>query len=151
MDLDSFDRTAKRFGLMTTEIVEAKFVNENGEKIYALRQGGDARLELDYHVNTPSKAGYVFGIGIYTMDGECVYGVNTGLDGHDITEIPTDGKIAFELKDIPLMAGKYVLEVAVENANSIPLDYIHDYLRFDVISDRRGAGTTFIKHDWIIE
>jgi len=151
IDPDSFDRTAKRFGLMTTEIVEARFVNEKGEKIYALRQGENARLEIQYHVNTPSKAGYVFGLGIFTMDGECVYGVNTGLDGHDITAVPDDGKIFFEIKELPLMAGKYILEVAIENANNIPLDYIHDYLRFDVISDQRGVGTTHIKHDWIIE
>ena len=150
IDPNSFDRTAKRFGLMTVEIKDAGFVNEKGEKIYALRQGEDAKLELTYHVNTPSRSGYVFGMGIFTMDGECVYGVNTGLDGHDIVSVPDDGKIIFRMQDLPLMSGKYILEVAIENANNIPLDYIHDYLRFDVVSNQRGAGTTYIKHDWTI-
>lgn len=151
LDADSFDSTANRFGLMTAEIIEAKFVDEKGKKIFALRQGMEARLEIAYHVNVPSKNGYTFGVGIYTMDEECVYGVNTRLDGHDITSIAQDGKVVFKIENLPLLAGKYVLQVAIEDANSIPLDYIRDYMRFDVVSNERAVGTTFIKHDWIIE
>lgn len=146
-----FDRTAKRFGLRYAEIVEARFVNQSGEKVFALRQGENACLEMIYHVNRPVASGYTFGIGIYTMDYECVYGVNTKLDGHDITDLPQDGKVVFSMEDFPLLAGKYILEVAIEDANSIPMDYIRDYMRFDVISNERAIGTTLIRHSWTIE
>jgi len=119
--------------------------------VFTLRQGEATDLEVFYHVNKPSRQGYVFGMGVYTMDYECIYGVNTKLDGCNIDQIPTDGKVTFKIKDLPLMAGKYILQVAIEDGNSIPLDYVKDYLHFDVVSNEKGIGTTHIKHDWIIE
>lgn len=146
-----YDRSSQRYGLRTAEITEAKFVNQSGDVVGALRQGEDINLEICYHVNKPSTQGYMFGMGFYTMDYECVYGVNTRLDGHDIPSVPTDGKITFKMKNLPLMAGKYILQVAIEDGNSIPLDYVKDYMHFDVVSNEKGIGTTYIKHDWIIE
>ena len=145
------DRTSKRFGLRTAEIVDARFVDASGVLVYTLRQGEDIDLEITYHVNKPSAQGYVFGMGIYTMDYECIYGVNTRLDGYDIDKVAPDGKVTFKMHDIPLMPGKYILQVAIEDGNSIPLDYVKDYMHFDVVSNEKGIGTTHIKHDWIIE
>ena len=146
-----YDRSTKRYGLRTAEITDARFVNLNGEQVIALRQGEDIDLEITYHVNRPSAQGYVFGMGIYTMDYECIYGVNTRLDGYDIDKVAPDGKVTFKMHDIPLMPGKYILQVAIEDGNSIPLDYVKDYMHFDVVSNEKGIGTTHIKHDWIIE
>ena len=147
----SYDRASGRYGLRTAEIVDAHFIDASGESVCVLRQGEDVKLEICYHVNKPSRQGYVFGMGVYTMDYECIYGVNTKLDGHSIEQIPVDGKVTFQVKDVPLMAGKYILQVAIEDGNSIPLDYVKDYLHFDVVSSEKGIGTTHIKHDWIIE
>jgi len=147
----SYDRASGRYGLRTAEIVEARFINLSGDQVFTLRQGEATDLEVFYHVNKPSRQGYVFGMGVYTMDYECIYGVNTKLDGCNIDQIPTDGKVTFKIKDLPLMAGKYILQVAIEDGNSIPLDYVKDYLHFDVVSNEKGIGTTHIKHDWIIE
>ncbi|MBQ8814207.1 MAG: ABC transporter ATP-binding protein [Lachnospiraceae bacterium] len=149
--LQSYDRSSTRYGLRTTEITDARFVNCKGESVIALYQGECVDLEISYHVSRPSDQGYVFGMGFYTMDYECIYGVNTRLDGHDIASVPRDGKVTFKIKDLPLMAGKYILQVAIEDGNSIPLDYVKDYMHFDVVSNEKGMGTTFIKHDWIIE
>ena len=147
----SYDRASGRFGLRTAEIKDARFVDQSGEQLFALRQGEEVNLEIVYHVNKPSRQGYVFGMGFYTMDYECIYGVNTKLDGHNIDQIPNDGKVTFNIKDLYLMAGKYILQVAIEDGNSIPLDYVKDYMHFDVVSNEKGIGTTYIKHDWIIE
>ncbi len=145
------DYSANRYGLKLAEITAAGFVDENGKPTGVLRQGGKARLEIAYRVNTPVSCGYNFGIGFYTMDYECIYGVNTQLDGHVIDKLPKEGKLFFDIANIPFLAGKYILQVAVVDANGLPMDYIRDYAKFDVVSDVKAIGTTQIEHQWVLE
>lgn len=143
------DYEANRFGLRFVEITKAGFFNDNGELTHIVRHSEGAELRIYYKVNKPLDR-YIFGVGFYTLDFECIYGVNTELDGHIITDLPDEGYISFIMDDVMLLTGKYILQVAVVDGNGTPMDYYRDYCHFDVISKVQAIGTTDMRHVWKI-
>jgi len=131
------------------EIPKAGFVNEKGELTYIIRHGERAELRIYYKINKPLDR-YNFGMGFFTLDYVCIYGVNTELDGHTITDLPEEGYVSFIIDDVTLLSGKYILQVAVVDGNGTPMDYYRNYCYFDVVSNVRAVGTAEMRHVWKI-
>ena len=93
---------------------------------------------------------YNFGMGFYTLDYVCIYGVNTDLDGHIIKELPQEGYISFVMDDVMLLSGKYILQVAIVDGNGTPMDYYRNYACFDVASNIKAVGINEMRHIWTI-
>ncbi|NLH01903.1 MAG: ABC transporter ATP-binding protein [Clostridiales bacterium] len=148
-DEEKIDYEANRFGLRFVEITKAGFVNEKGELTYIIRHGERAELRIYYKVNKPLDR-YNFGMGFFTLDYVCLYGVNTEMDGHIITQLPDEGYVSFIIDDLMLLSGKYILQVAVVDGNGTPMDYYRNYSFFDVISNVQAVGITEIRHIWKI-
>jgi len=144
------DYEANRFGLRFVEITKAGFVNEKGELTYIIRNGERAELRIYYRINKPLDR-YNFGMGFYTLDYVCIYGVNTEMDGHIITDLPDEGYISFIMDDVTLLSGKYILQVAVVDGNGTPMDYYRNYCYFDVVAKVQAIGTTEMRHVWKID
>jgi ABC-2 type transport system ATP-binding protein len=148
-DEEEIDYKANRFGLRFVEITRAGFINAAGDTTHIVRHGEKAELRICYKVNKPLNR-YIFGIGIYTLDLVCIYGVNTELDGHVITELPKEGYVSFMMDDVMLLTGKYILQVAIVDGNGTPMDYYRNYCYFDVISKVKAIGTNEMRHIWRI-
>jgi hypothetical protein len=149
-DEEAIDYKANRFGLRFIEITKAGFVNDIGEFTHIVRHGGKAELRIYYKVNKPLDR-YNFGMGFFTLDYLCIYGVNTELDGHIITELPNEGYVSFNMDDVMLLSGKYILQVAIVDGNGTPMDYYRNYCYFDVIAKAKAIGTSEMRHIWKID
>lgn len=147
---DKIDYSANRFGLKYIEITNAEIRNKNGMKTTVVKT--DEKLELDIYYQVNKKLDeYVFGMGFYTLDGVCIFGTNTQIDRLVIPHSNNKGKVRFFIDKLPLLSGKYVLQVAVVDRNGTPMDFHRDYCHFDVINSDRSVGIVSMKRNWEIE
>lgn len=143
------DTSQNRFGLRYIEITDVIFRDESGKPISAFSGGTSADIDIHYHIHKPTPA-YNFGMGFYSADGVCIYGVNTQIDGLKVVLSGRDGFIRFHMDEIPLLTGRYYFQVAVDDEDSVPLDYIRRYRDFEVISEKMAIGLCDIKHEWFV-
>ncbi|MFU0826451.1 MAG: ABC-2 type transport system ATP-binding protein [Lachnoclostridium sp.] len=141
------DYTANHFGLGYIVIENAYFKNMHGEKTNVLVAGEKVEIVIHYKVNKPLDE-YVFGMGFYDLDGRCIIGSNTQLDRLCIKHTQMNGTVKFIIEELPLLTGKYILNVAIVDKNGTPMDFYRDYCHFDVISYDRSVGYVSIKHKW---
>lgn len=150
-NVESIDYSANRFGLKHVEIYKAILKNKDGQETNILKAGESAEIQIYYKINKKLDE-YVFGMGIYTLEGVCIVGCNTQLDRLKITsdDIKDRGIIRYKIKRLDLLTGVYVLNVAVVDNNGTPLDFYRDYCHFNVVSNDRSVGLTSIQHEWEI-
>ncbi len=148
-DNNNIDYSANRFGLKYVEIKKAEMINSENKDVRIFRTGDALSVKIHYHINKPLEE-YVFGFGFYTLEGECLYGNNTQLDRMKINSKKTDGVISVVIEKLPLLAGKYVLNVAVVDSDGTPMDFYRNYCEFEVVSDDRSTGYFSIEHEWRI-
>ncbi len=147
---ESIDYNANRFGLKYIEITNAEIRNIDGIKTSVVKSGERIELDIYYKVNKKLEE-YVFGMGFYTLDGICIFGTNTQIDRLIIPHSKDSGMVKFFVDEIPLLSGKYVLQVAVVDRNGTPMDFYRDYCRFDVINNDRSVGLISINRKWEID
>ncbi|MDE5770020.1 MAG: ABC transporter ATP-binding protein [Ruminococcus sp.] len=148
-DNNEIDYSANRFGLKYVEIKKAEMLNSENKNVRIFRTGERLSLKIHYHVNKPLDE-YVFGFGFYTPEGECLYGNNTQLDRIKVNTEKTDGVVSVIIGNLPLLAGKYVLNVAVVDSDGTPMDFYRNYCEFEVVSESRNMGYFSIEHEWRI-
>ncbi|MEA5093473.1 MAG: ABC transporter ATP-binding protein [Sedimentibacter saalensis] len=146
---DKIDYSANRFGLRYIEITNAEIRNKDGIKTTVVKSDEKLGIDIYYQVNKKLDE-YVFGMGFYTLDGICIFGTNTQIDRLVIPHSNNKGKIRFFIDKLPLLSGKYILQVAVVDRNGTPMDFYRDYCHFDVINKDRSVGIVSINHKWEI-
>ncbi len=137
------------FGRMDIQIDRAEMINENGEAATIFQTGEYLKINIYYKVIKPLTE-YVFGVGIYNLNGETLYGNNTQLDHIRIPHTNNEGCVIFHLKTLPLLSGKYILNVGIVDTDGTPLDFYRNYCTFDVVSKDRSTGYFSIEHSWEI-
>jgi len=143
------DYSANRFGLKYIEITKARMIGESGKDGRIFSTGDKITIEMDYKVNKPLDE-YIFGFGFYTLEGQCLYGNNTQLDRMTVKTDKMSGTVAVDVTGLPLLAGKYVLNVAVVDNNGTPMDFYRNYCDFEVVSEDRSTGYFSVPHNWRI-
>ncbi|MDE5556641.1 MAG: ABC transporter ATP-binding protein [Ruminococcus sp.] len=144
---NGIDYSANRFGLKYVEIKKAEMLNHENKDVRIFRTGENLKIKIHYHINKKLDE-YVFGFGFYTLEGKCLYGNNTQLDRIKLNPTNSDGIISVEIENLPLLAGQYILNVAVVDADGTPMDFYRNYCEFEVISDDRSTGYFSISHEW---
>lgn len=125
-------------------------INEKNQCTTIFHSGEDIKIKIYYKITKPLNE-YVFGVGIYNLDGINLYGNNTQLDRIKIPHTKECGCVTYNLKQLPLLSGKYVLNVAVVDENGTPMDFYRNYCTFDVVSDDRSIGYFSITHCWEVD
>jgi len=144
------DYKANHFGLGNVKIRDADITDHSGRKCTVLEAGNDYTVNIHYQVFKPLEK-YVFGIGIFSLDGFCIMGNNTQIDKIEILHTKMEGIIKCRLPELELLKGTYALNVAVVDQDGTPLDFYRDYCHFEVISACKSVGLVNLKHEWIID
>ncbi|MFI3237865.1 MAG: ABC transporter ATP-binding protein [Lachnospiraceae bacterium] len=152
VQVSEIDYTSNHFGYGYVKIEKVQFRNEQGIVTSVLKAGEDVDIEIAYKVYQKQEE-YIFGIGIFTIDGINVIGNNTKLDRLMINNLESEGinRVYYRIKKLPLLTGVYKLSVAIEDNNSRPMDYYRDYCHFNVVSDDRSVGIVSLEHEWVID
>ena len=93
----------------------------------------------------------VFGVTIYRDDGVSVYGTNTQLDGVRVPLRRSGGEVVFRVDRLPLLPGRYELDVAAASPALHAYDYHSKRFSFRVSGTPGELGTARIEHRWEAE
>lgn len=146
---NDIDYSKNRFGLKYIEIANVIMRSKDGKDTHIFKANEPLDIEIYYKVNKPLKE-YNFGMGFYTLEGQCIVGCNTQLDNIKVLHKSNSGVIKYTMPHIPLLSGKYILQIAVVDINATPMDFYRDYCHFEIISNDRSAGLVSFEHKWII-
>lgn len=142
-----------RWGNRKVEIIDVKLYDKESKEIYIFRSGDMCIIRLFYKCNVKNLNevnDIHFGIGIFNMDNVSCYGTNTYIDRLDKYEIKKEGYVDCIIKNLDLVEGKYLLDVACHTENGTPYDYQKSRLTFTVFSEVRDVGIAKLEHIWSI-
>lgn len=137
----------KRWGSKDAVITSISIRSADGEERRTFSTNEDIVIELAYEVKTPVHDA-VFGIGIFNRDGVQCYGTNTRIDRLPEFSLEKSGRLILKLSGIPLLAGEYLLDFAIEQGQGIPVDYYREAAVITIASNIGDAGITRIPHEW---
>jgi ABC-type polysaccharide/polyol phosphate transport system ATPase subunit len=145
------DKNNERWGNRNIEITEVTFRDPDGNKKLSFMSGEQMNIEIRYSVNIDTLKP-VFGIGVFTMDHISCYGTNTFMDHYDIGQLKKGikGAITFVIDSLDLVAGTYLLDVAIHDEDGEPYDYHNKRYSFKVSSLINDVGIAKLKHSWSI-
>lgn len=146
---DIVETTANRFGLRYIEIVKANLIGEQGVPTTVLQNGENITIEIYYKIHKPQKE-WVFGIGFYDLSGKCLMGNNTQIDHLHVRLDKPEGVVRCHISRLPLLEGKYGLNVAVVDVTGTPMDFYRQYCEFTVLSNDKSTGYFSVDRKWEI-
>ncbi len=144
------EENLKRWGNGKARIVDAWLLNEEGKPQKLFETGKDILLRMKYQVKEPVEDA-VFGIGFFQEHGVRCYGTNTRLDGLADFTLTKDGAVEVLLKEVPLLPGLYTVDLTIELADGIPVDYYREVMKIEFFSQDRAIGIAQIKHKWRLD
>lgn len=146
---DKHEEKKKRWGNGYARIEKIVFLDREGKEKSVFKTGEAVVIQITYKVNRKVEDA-VLGIGIFRSDGTPCYGTNTRIDKQDKFNLVKDGVVQINVPNMSLMAGEYLLDVAIEADIGIAVDYYKEAYRFEVFSDIKDVGIARIEHDWKI-
>ncbi len=140
----------KRWGNGRAKIRHVRTYDENGREQRIFKTGETIRIVVDYRVKQTVEDA-VFGIGIFNREGLQCYGTNTRIDKQPVFSLTTDGRLELTLADVPLLPGEYLMDLAIESGDGIPVDYFREACKIEMISPIGDVGVCRITHHWQYE
>lgn len=143
------EEVKKRWGNGNARISSIHVCTQEGREQRVFRTGDPIRIRVDYRVKKPVEDA-VFGIGIFNRDGVQCYGTNTHIDKLPMFRLEHSGSMELSLRDVPLLPGEYLIDIAIESGDGIPVDYYREACRIEMISPIGDVGIARIGHAWSI-
>jgi ABC-type polysaccharide/polyol phosphate transport system ATPase subunit len=140
--------TGDRWGTGEVRIDEVTLHADGAGPTYILRSGESAEIRLAYSA-APEVRAAIFGLTIYRDDGVSVYGTNTEIDQLPVDVRPS-GTVTFRTEHLPLLPGRYELDVAALSPEHHTYDYHSKRFAFRVSGLASEMGTSRIEHHWEI-
>lgn len=106
--------------------------------------------EVEYEIFEDQVPGFLVGVAIYTADRkEYVFGPNTHLEKIEVPSVKGKHKVIYEIPQLPLIQGAYVIDVGIfNNEGIVNLDYKMSVKGFSVSNQYFSEGTYYIQHNW---
>ncbi len=121
------------------------------EESVSVTFGEDIRFVMEYEVlETVRQA--VFGICLTRNDGVRCYGTNTRAEELPTQCLEADGKVSVVFEHCLLLAGKYDVDVSIENAAGETIDYLEKAVSIEICNGRKTcSGVCWLAHRWDLE
>ena len=139
-------RNENRIGTREAEITYVEFRDKNNKVIIIPRNGEKLSIHIKFNIKEIKP--YVFGIGIFTLEGVRIFGTNTQLDHYEMTLSSGNGALEIVFDSLELIEGIYMLQVAITDDNGALIDFHRDYLHFNVAGRVNEVGIVSMKHRW---
>lgn len=142
--------TSQRWGSREVEISSVQFFDAAGRERYLFESGEEITVKLGWRaarrVEDP-----VFGIGIFRRDGVYCYGTNTAIEELSLPAVEGAGSLQIVFEQADLVAGDYLLDVAVHHREGAPYDYHSHLYAFSIRSKVREEGVARLRHRWVLD
>lgn len=137
----------KRWGNGKARISNVTVFDKDGAEKNVFHVGSKMVIKVDYKVKETVEDA-VFGIGIFRADGVNCYGTNTRIDRFDEFSLTHDGTLTITMEAVDLLPGKYLVDLAIESGEGIPVDYYKEATSFETYSPRGDCGIVRIEQTW---
>ena len=141
---------SKRWGSQDARITAISIRSSEGRENRLFRTGDNIDIEVTYEVKNPVRNA-VFGIGIFNRSGVQCYGTNTGIDKLDSFDLEKSGSMTLHLLKVNLLPGEYLIDLAIEKDQGIPIDYYREAAVIEFASNIGDVGVARIEHSWSLE
>lgn len=109
----------------------------------------DIEVEVTYDIYKENIEGFLLGAAIYTPGREYIFGPNTYLEKVQIPSTFGRHKVVYRIPKMPLMGGKYTVDVGIFTDESIVnLDYKQCACEFRISNKYMSEGKFYIEHEW---
>lgn len=139
----------KRWGSGKARMTAVKACAPDGKAQRVFKTGEKIIICIDYEVKEKVESA-VFGIGVFNSDGVQCYGTNTRIDKLDEFSLEKSGHAEIVLDEMNLLSGEYLIDLAIEEGEGIPVDYYREALKIEMISQTGDVGIARICHSWKI-
>ncbi len=136
-----------RWGSREIEITSVRVLDDDNQERHVYNAGENITVRMETKARVPV-SDFVFGIGLFTADGLCIYGTDTHVENFVARRAEGEGVVTFRIKDLALVAGTYLLDVAVRRMDGTPYDHHRGLYSFRVKSRRKDVGVHRPAHDW---
>lgn len=140
---------AVRMGNKKIEFTNVKIVDHMGKPKYSFITGDEMDIIMEYKSNVEDLEGNV-GIGIFREDGVYCFGTNIDIETNHLIYMEKKGVIKVHIDYLPLMYGRYTLDVAIHSKDSIEIyDDIRNVKDFQIFRYKRDDGLVRINTTWL--
>jgi ABC-type polysaccharide/polyol phosphate transport system ATPase subunit len=136
-----------RWGSGGVEISNVHIVDAHGQPNQMFHSGEAAAIRFDVKADRPVDD-VVFGIGIFSVEGVCVYGTNTLIEKFTSKRLAGAATVEFSIAAVDLVEGTYKFDVAVHRRDGAPYDYHRLLYTFRVKSPITDVGLYRPHHSW---
>jgi ABC-type polysaccharide/polyol phosphate transport system ATPase subunit len=136
-----------RWGSREVEILSVRLLDDRGAERHVFVPGERLTLALAVRAREAVED-FVFGVGLFTADGVSVYGTNTHLEQFRPVSLQGEAEVRFEMADLRLVEGSYLLDVAAHRLDGTPYDYHRGLYSFRVKSRLKDVGVYRPQHQW---
>jgi ABC-type polysaccharide/polyol phosphate transport system ATPase subunit len=136
-----------RWGSREVEITAVRLLDDRGQERHVYVPGESLTVALGLRASRRVED-FVFGIGLFTADGVCVYGTNTHLEEYQAVACDGAGEVRFVMTHLALVEGTYLLDVAAHRRDGTPYDYHRGLYSFRVRSRVKDVGLHRPSHRW---
>jgi lipopolysaccharide transport system ATP-binding protein len=136
-----------RWGSREVEIISVRLLDDRGKVRHVYVPGESLTVALRVRAAREVQD-FVFGVGLFTADGVQVYGTNTHLEEYVPRTALGEGEVTLGLRDLRLVEGTYLLDVAVHRRDGTPYDYLRGLHSFRVKSRVKDVGVYRPPHSW---
>jgi len=137
----------RRWGSGEILLTEVQLRDSENRAAHVFVPGDTLRIDVKGEAKTPVED-FVFGVGIFTADGTAVYGTNTHLEEFKSKQAKGPFGVLFEIRDLRLVEGSYILDVAAHRKDGTPYDYHRGLYSFRVRSRIKDVGVYRPLHAW---
>ncbi|HET7294180.1 MAG TPA: ABC transporter ATP-binding protein [Vicinamibacteria bacterium] len=136
-----------RWGGREVEITRVRLLDQRDRERHVYVPGEPLTIAMDVSAREPL-TDFVFGVGLFTADGACVYGTNTHLEDYASESLHGQAEVRLEIGALRLVEGSYLLDVAAHKRDGTPYDYHRGLYAFRVRSHTKDVGVFRPEHRW---
>jgi energy-coupling factor transporter ATP-binding protein EcfA2 len=136
-----------RWGSQEVTIESVRMVDAAGQERHLFHSGEAASVELEVRCPGPVRD-FVFGLGIFTVDGTCCFGTNTKIAGFEPRSLQGMATVRIAFPHLDLVEGGYLLDVACHKEDGYPYDYQRGLFSFRIASSTKEIGICRPPYSW---
>jgi len=136
-----------RWGSGGAEIHNVRLLDGHGQPSQMFHSGEAAIVQFDVKADRAIDD-FVFGVGIFSAEGVCVYGTNTFIEEYAAKRLEGTAAVEFRIAALDLVEGTYKFDVAVHRRDGAPYDYHRLLYTFRVKSPIKDVGLYRPEHRW---
>lgn len=139
-----------RIGNHEIEFTDIRLTDMDGKRKTVFKNGESFIVHMDYVGHTTGIDGN-FGIGIFRDDGVHVYGTNTLIEHDSLVKIKEEGQVKITVLNNCLLAGRYMLDVAIHSEDGIRYDDIRNVTPFEILAKKKDVGVCRLDNYWEVD